>query len=61
VSACPDENCCRKPAPDVLERWGDKAWPSARVHTHIFSPLPRGRFPGVSEADVFEFLERHAE
>lgn len=60
VSTCPDENCCRKPAPEVLERWGEKAWPSARVHTHIFSPLPRGRFPGVSETDVFDFLERHA-
>ncbi len=59
TSTCPDENCCRKPPQDVLERWSDKAWPSARVHTHIFSPLPRGRFPGVSESDVYEFLERH--
>lgn len=60
-STCPDESCCRKPAPDVSARWADKAWPSARVHTHIFSPLPRGRFPGVSESDVYTFLERHNE
>ncbi|WP_156760269.1 helix-turn-helix domain-containing protein [Microbacterium karelineae] len=58
-STCPDENCCRRPSPEVLARWAGKAWPSARVHTHIFSPLPRGNFPGVAESDVFEFLERH--
>ncbi|HJB62978.1 MAG TPA: helix-turn-helix domain-containing protein [Candidatus Microbacterium pullistercoris] len=59
TSSCPDEACCRKPSPDVSARWSQKAWPSARVHTHIFSPLPRGNFPGVSERDVFDFLERH--
>ncbi|WP_221585931.1 helix-turn-helix domain-containing protein [Microbacterium sp. G2-8] len=58
-STCPDESCCRRPDPSVTERWSGKAWPSARVHTHIFSPLPRGNFPGVAESDVFEFLERH--
>lgn len=58
-SMCPDESCCRKPSPEVSARWADQAWPSARVHTHIFSPLPRGRFPGVAESDVYNFLERH--
>ncbi|MBP2437172.1 helix-turn-helix domain-containing protein [Microbacterium amylolyticum] len=61
VSTCPDETCCRRPSADITERWRGRAWPSARVHTHIFSPLPRGNFPGVSESDVFEFLEKHAE
>ncbi|MTE23457.1 XRE family transcriptional regulator [Microbacterium sp. ZXX196] len=60
-STCPDESCCRRPDPSVTARWAGRAWPSARVHTHIFSPLPRGNFPGVSESDVVEFLERHAE
>ena len=60
ASACPDESCCRRP--DIAEsaRWKGKAWPSARVHTHIFSPLPRGEFPGVDDSEVYAFLERHA-
>jgi hypothetical protein len=35
-------------------------WPSARAHSHILLALPSGSFPGVDEADVYEFLERHA-
>ncbi len=60
-STCPDESCCRLPASDVATRWDGKAWPSARVHMHMFSPLPRGAFPGVDDNEVYEFLERHAE
>ncbi|GAA1927408.1 hypothetical protein GCM10009775_19420 [Microbacterium aoyamense] len=61
VSTCPDESCCRKPAPDLTERWAGKAWPSARVHQYMFSPLPRGAFPGVDDGEVYDFLERHAQ
>lgn len=60
ASTCPDESCCRKPPESESARWKGKAWPSARVHTHIFSPLPRGEFPGVDDNDVYAFLERHA-
>lgn len=60
-STCPDVNCCRKPAPDLQKMWENFAWPSARVHAHIFSPLPSGDFPGVNDTEVFEFLERHAQ
>lgn len=59
VSTCPDESCCRRANPDLTDRWQGKAWPSARVHTHIFSPLPRGAFPGVDDSEVYEFLDRH--
>ncbi|MFT4233820.1 MAG: helix-turn-helix domain-containing protein [Microbacterium sp.] len=59
VSTCPDAACCSRPASLADSRWQGKAWPSARVHTHIFSPLPRGAFPGVDDLDVFEFLDRH--
>lgn len=59
-STCPDESCCRRPAADLTERWSGKAWPSARVHTHMFSPLPRGAFPGVDDDEVYTFLDRHA-
>lgn len=60
ASTCPEEGCCRRPAPDAIERWSGKAWPSARVHTHMFSPLPRGAFPGVDDTEVYAFLDRHA-
>ncbi|MDN3496343.1 helix-turn-helix domain-containing protein [Planococcus sp. APC 4015] len=60
ASTCPDESCCRRAAPEVAERWAGKAWPSARVHMHMFSPLPRGAFPGVDDNEVFDFLDRHA-
>lgn len=61
VSRCPDESCCRRPDAEVAARWTGKAWPSARVHQHMFTPLPRGDFPGVDDAEVFAFLDRHAE
>jgi hypothetical protein len=60
VSTCPDEACCRRPSADLAERWNGRAWPSARVHTHMFSPLPRGAFPGVDDNEVYNFLGRHA-
>lgn len=60
TSSCPDEACCRRPPADLAERWNGKAWPSARVHTHMFSPLPRGAFPGVDDNEVYSFLGRHA-
>ncbi len=61
VSTCPDESCCRRPPGDVRARWEGKAWPSARVHMQMFSPLPRGAFPGVDDNEVYAFLDRHAE
>ncbi|WP_067247805.1 XRE family transcriptional regulator [Microbacterium resistens] len=60
-STCPDESCCRRPPTGMAQRWRGKAWPSARVHTHMFSPLPRGAFPGVDDSEVYAFLDRHAE
>ncbi|WES66277.1 helix-turn-helix domain-containing protein [Microbacter sp. GSS18] len=60
VSTCPDEACCRRAPSQSIERWQGKAWPSARVHMQMFSPLPRGAFPGVDDNDVYAFLERHA-
>lgn len=60
VSTCPDEACCRTPRPELLSRWEGKAWPSARMHAHVLTPLPTGTFPGVDDADMYEFLSRHA-
>ncbi|WP_040166971.1 XRE family transcriptional regulator [Microbacterium gorillae] len=60
TSTCPEESCCRRAPSDLTTKWKGKAWPSARVHTHMFSPLPRGAFPGVDDGEVYSFLERHA-
>ncbi|MFT3798349.1 helix-turn-helix domain-containing protein [Microbacterium sp.] len=60
TSTCPDESCCRRPDAELTQRWAGKAWPSARVHMQMFSPLPRGAFPGVDDGEVYGFLDRHA-
>ncbi|WP_353829236.1 helix-turn-helix domain-containing protein [Agromyces sp. SYSU T0242] len=59
-SRCPDESCCRRAPDGLAERWSGLAWPSARLHAHVLSPLPSGTFPGVDDAEVYEFLEAHA-
>jgi hypothetical protein len=58
-SACPAQNCCRRPPADLAERWAGQAWPSARAHTHLLAALPPGTFPGVDTTDVYSFLDRH--
>ncbi|AAT88420.1 XRE family transcriptional regulator [Leifsonia xyli subsp. xyli] len=59
-SRCPDESCCKRPGAELSGRWAGKAWPSARLHTHILSPLPSGSFLGVDDSDVYRFLEVHS-
>lgn len=59
-SRCPDAGCCTRPSPELQERWTGRAWSSAKVHAHIFSPLPSGTFPGVDDRELYEFLEAHA-
>ena len=59
-SRCPDESCCKRPATELTGHWSGKAWPSARLHAHILSPLPSGSFPGVDDSDVYTFLEAHS-
>lgn len=59
-STCPDAACCRTPSDEQLNRWQGKAWPSARMHAHVLSPLPAGTFPGVEDTDMYEFLSAHA-
>ncbi len=59
-SACPDGECCSRPPAALAERWEGQAWPSARAHSHILSVLPAGSFPGVDDADIYEFLDQHA-
>jgi hypothetical protein len=61
VSRCPDESCCRRPSGAVAARWAGQAWPSARLHAHVLSPLPSGTFPGVDDTEVYNFLEAHAD
>lgn len=60
-SSCPDPECCRAPSNELRARWEDKAWPSARMHAHVLSPLPAGEFPGIDDTEMYEFLSRHAD
>jgi XRE family transcriptional regulator, fatty acid utilization regulator len=59
VSRCPDSECCRRPIPELRDKWAGKAWTSARLHAHVLSPLRGGMFPGVDDVELFEFLEHH--
>jgi XRE family transcriptional regulator, fatty acid utilization regulator len=59
LSRCPDSECCRRPRPELTEKWAGKAWTSARLHAHVLSPLRGGLFPGVDDIELFEFLETH--
>ena len=45
---------------DLARQWRGKAWPSAKLHAHVLSPLPTGTFPGVDDAEVYRFLASHA-
>ena len=57
VSRCPDESCCRRPPAQLSERWAGRAWPSARIHSHLLAALPPGTFPGVDDTEVYAFLD----
>ena len=59
-SRCPDPSCCTQPPAALAQRWEGRAWPSARVHSHLLAAMPPGTFPGVDDTEVYEFLERHA-
>jgi XRE family transcriptional regulator, fatty acid utilization regulator len=59
-SRCPDASCCKRPPADLAQHWKSRAWTSAKVHAHIFSPLPSGTFPGVDDRELYEFLETHS-
>ena len=60
-STCPEPSCCKQPSDALRARWEAKAWPSARMHAHVLSPLPAGEFPGIDDTEMYEFLSRHAD
>jgi predicted transcriptional regulator len=60
TSTCPDDACCRRPPARLAATWAEKSWPSARLHAQVLAPLPSGMFPGVDDAEVYAFLEKHA-
>lgn len=57
TSSCPDPACCRRPTPELADRWGGLVWPSPRPHSHLLASMPVGAFMGVDLAETFEFLE----
>lgn len=58
-SRCPDPSCCLRPPVEMVQRWGDQVWPSAKVHSHLLAAMPPGVFPGVDDTEVLTFLDRH--
>src|ERR1700744_2018395 len=60
-SACPDGGCCSRPPVSLAERWEGNPWPAAAGPPHLLSVLPAGNFPGVDDADIFEFLDRYGD
>ncbi|NNL69540.1 MAG: helix-turn-helix domain-containing protein [Acidimicrobiia bacterium] len=60
VSNCPDGECCRRPPGDLVARWSELAWPSARASVLNPLGLPSGNLPGVDLTEVFEFLDSQA-
>ncbi|HTY70856.1 MAG TPA: helix-turn-helix domain-containing protein [Actinomycetes bacterium] len=60
VSRCPDERCCRRAPEHLAARWSGRAWPSARIHSHLLAAMPPGTFPGVDDTEVYSFLESRA-
>ena len=61
ISKCPDVTCCRRASPVLTDRWSDFSWPSARTHAHLLAALPPGTFPGVDDAQVYQFLESRSD
>ncbi|RYG75923.1 XRE family transcriptional regulator [Yimella sp. RIT 621] len=59
-SRCPDPSCCLQPPTDLAGRWDGRAWPSARVHSHLLAAMPPGVFPGVDDTEIYAFLDKHA-
>ena len=51
---------CARPDDGLVDRWRRKSWASARMHQHTLAPLPSGTYPGVDDAELYAFLERHA-
>ncbi len=60
VSQCPDGDCCRRPAPDLVTRWAGHAWPSARPNSHVLAAMPVETMPGVDLTEIYDFLDRNA-
>ena len=59
VSQCPNGACCAPAAADV-ERWEGRVWPSVRPNSHVLAAIPVETIPGVDQAEIYDFLDRHA-
>ncbi len=59
-SRCPDGQCCRRPSPELAERWDGWAFPSVRPNSHVLAAMPVETIPGVDTTEIYEFLDRNA-
>lgn len=58
VSQCPNGACCAPAAADV-DRWDGRVWPSVRPNSHVLAAMPVETIPGVDQAEIYDFLDRH--
>jgi hypothetical protein len=61
TSTCPDPECCRVPAPDLLRKWSDKVIVSARSQGRILGLLAPDPYPELDMPEVLSLVEAHSE
>jgi transcriptional regulator with XRE-family HTH domain/predicted transcriptional regulator len=60
TSTCPDPECCRVPAPDLLRKWSDKVIVSARSQGRILGLLAPDPYPELDMPEVLGLVEAHS-
>jgi XRE family transcriptional regulator, fatty acid utilization regulator len=60
TSTCPDPQCCRVPAPDLLRKWSDKVIVSARSQGRILGLLAPDPYPELDMPEVLGLVEAHS-
>jgi XRE family transcriptional regulator, fatty acid utilization regulator len=60
TSTCPDPTCCRQPAPELAERFGDSILVSARSQSRILGLMAPDPYPETDLPAVYRVVERHS-
>lgn len=60
TSTCPDPRCCREPADDLRERWGDQVVVSARAQSRILGLMAPDPYPELDMPEVLSVVDEHS-
>ncbi len=60
TSTCPDPACCRRPPPDLSEKWAGQVIVSARSQSRILGLLAPDPYPELDMPVVLDVIERHS-